>query len=172
MQIQFYSPPRADHFFLTCVVLALLITSGCSDHQDDRQVGQQKPSAELAVNRTPPNTTGSYSDQDTSEKAPIGDSQKPLVSAPRLRGQAEAEGNGLDFIIFAGDREQYAESLQIIAESTTDEQYQQLDAAIRWLLINDPSIMNKEDRLFEQIDGKTGTEILQMFVNRRKAARQ
>lgn len=88
-----------------------------------------------------------------------------LIAKPRLTGRSPVPGNGLETVIFATTREEYAESLSMIAEETSDEQYQQLDAALRWLMINDASIMNDEARLFERINGKTGTEILQMTAD-------
>jgi hypothetical protein len=71
----------------------------------------------------------------------------------------------MEMIIYAADRREYRESLQLIAEQSSDEKFQQLDAALRYLMINDPSIMNDEQRLFEFINGKTGTEILQITAD-------
>lgn len=74
-------------------------------------------------------------------------------------------GDGLNLVIFASDRQEYNESLRMIAEQTSDTQFQQLDAAMRYLMINDPSIMNDEQRLFEAVNGKTGMEVLQMTAD-------
>lgn len=100
----------------------------------------------------------------SAEIAPAEDDQ-PLIAAPRLYGQSPVPGDGLNLMIFASNRQEYKESLRLIAEQTSDEQFQQLDAAIRYLMINDPSIMNDEQRLFEAINGKTGMEVLQMTAD-------
>ena len=90
---------------------------------------------------------------------------QPLSAAPRIKGESPVPGDGLNLVIFASDRQEYNESLRMIAEQTSDTQFQQLDAALRYLMINDPSIMNNEQRLFETINGKTAMEVLQMTAD-------
>lgn len=142
---------------LAIIVAAALLTACSNDPESTAQSEQAPESGELSVNRTAPDRSAPEPQTARSE-----DRDQPLISAPRVRGQAESEdGGGMEMIIYAADRREYQESLQLIAEQTTDRQFQQLDAALRYLMINDPSIMNNERRLFEFINGKTGAEIMQ-----------
>ena len=149
---------------LAMILAAAMLTACSDDPESTAQTDEAPDSGAVSVNRTAP--ARSAPEQPA---ASPDDREQPLISAPRIRGQGESEdGGGMDMIIYAADREEYQESLQLIAEQTTDRQFQQLDAALRYLMINDPSIMNDEQRLFEFINGKTGTEIMQATSERLK----
>jgi len=151
---------------LVGILLVSLLLLGCSEDQDADSAQAENESSEISVNRSAPSRTA----RAPAAPAAAPSVDEPLISAPRLKGQAEtSDGSGMDMIIYASDRREYQESLQLIAEQSTDQQFQQLDAALRYLMINDPSIMNKEQLLFEFVNGKTGTEIMQATADLLKA---
>jgi len=145
------------------LILSAIVLAACSNEQASQNEASESPD-DLMVNRSAPETSARV--PAPRPAAPAEESERPLIEAPRIRGQAEAsDGSGMDLIIYAADRREYQESLQLVAEQSTDSEFQQLDAALRYLMINDPSIMNDEKRLFEFINGKTGEEILQATAN-------
>ncbi|GAB4172541.1 MAG: hypothetical protein Kow0020_07610 [Wenzhouxiangellaceae bacterium] len=144
-------------FILAVVLIALITLTGCGGGETPSAEPESPAASNLQAKKPAPRTA-------TPAAAPRASETKPLLSAPRLKGEQSEPGNGLELVIWAGDRAQYEESLREIAAQTNDEQYQQLDAALRWMLINDRRVMNKEERLFELINGKTGMEVLQMVA--------
>ncbi len=145
---------------MASILLVLLIA--CSDDEPaDRGNQQQASSDQLSI---PRNATRQSSANTGIPNIADLEEDKPLLMAQRLHGQAVEPGNGLELPIFATDRSDYQQSLRLIAKDSTDEQYQKLDAALKWLLINDLSILNDEQRLFEKIHGMTGNEVLAMVA--------
>lgn len=149
---------------LLAALSLVAVLAACSD--DDQAQFEQSPSTAPAAQegvRSAPRRQAPVAERvpHVSEL----DADKPLLEAARLHGGQDGPGNGLELPIFASDRAEYRESLRLIAEDSSDEQYQQLDAALKWLLINDSSIMNDEQRLFETVHGKTGSEVLALVAD-------
>jgi hypothetical protein len=156
---------KSKYFLLTCFLAGLLVAcSSADDNEPPATESSTVPAPEIRAARQE-SRTAAQTRTNPPTLAEL-DDEKPLLEAARLHGASEAPGTGLDLLIFASDRREYRESLALIAENSSDEQYQQLDAALRWLLINDPSIMNDEQRLFTAINGKSGSEILEMVVEK------
>jgi len=151
--------------------LAIGILAGCSGGDSDSADGSETASDQSSV-QSNPIPRGSSTTRERLPDVTELDDDKPVIAAPRLRGGSETDAGGLDLVIFASGRKEYRDSLRLIAEGSTDKQFQQLDAALRWLLINDPSIMNNEQRLFEAINGKTGNQVLDMVAERVNARAQ
>jgi len=148
---------------LVSTVLLSAVLAGCSGGDEAPAEEASAERSAVGVPRQAPRSTRGSDVPHVSEL----DADKPLLEAPRLRGGGESESSdGLDLVLFASDRTEYRDSLRLIAENSSDEQFQQLDAALKWLLINDTSIMNDEQRLFETINGMTGTEVLALVAQR------
>ena len=145
-------------------VLAIGILAGCSGGESDSADGTESASDRSVQSNPIPR--GSSASRERLPDVTELDDDKPIIEAPRLRGSSETDAGGLDLVIFASGRQEYRDSLRLIAEGSTDTQFQQLDAALRWLLINDPSIMNNEQRLFDTVNGKTGNQVLELVAER------
>lgn len=82
----------------------------------------------------------------------------PVV--PRSEGQLEEAGYGLALIVDGTSTASFHESLELIASETSQEQYQSLDAAIRYLQVYSPHAWGGRDSLYASLDGMTGEEII------------
>jgi len=77
---------------------------------------------------------------------------------PAVEGSLEQEGMGLETVINAGSKEEYAQSLQWIAEDTSREQFDRLETSIRYIHMYD--VYGNEEALYDKLDGMTGTEVI------------
>ncbi|MDT8437966.1 MAG: hypothetical protein RQ729_03015 [Wenzhouxiangellaceae bacterium] len=81
---------------------------------------------------------------------------------PRVEGQLDGDGMGLDVIIDASSKRAYAESLRWIAEDASKEQMASLERSIRFIHMYHPSVLGQEARMLDVINGKTGNEVIAM----------
>lgn len=81
---------------------------------------------------------------------------------PRLEGQLEERGLGMDVIIDASSKRAYGESLRWIAEDVSREQMASLERSIRFIHMYHPAVLGQEARMLSVIDGKTGNEVITM----------
>lgn len=79
---------------------------------------------------------------------------------PRLEGQLEEDGLGLEAIIDASSKHAYAESMAWIAEDVSTDQYKRLERSLRYIQTYDTSVLGNEQRFLQFIDGKTGQELI------------
>lgn len=154
---------RRKRLLNVSLVVIVLLFAGCNRAETPNDEVSNEPNQghenELQSRVAP---TRKLSGQATEDNLWIEDA--PLLSMPLNSGQLVEDGSGLDLVIFASTRRQYLQSLAEIAANTSDKQMKQFETAIRYLLINSPLVMNKEDRLYETIDGKTAGEVIEMAV--------
>ncbi len=91
----------------------------------------------------------------------LAEPEEPARSVPRMQGSAETDGYGLTMIVDGSSTAAFEQSLELIAEDTTAEQYRQLDAAIRYLRAYSSSAWGDLENLYATLDGKTGEEIIE-----------
>jgi hypothetical protein len=78
-----------------------------------------------------------------------------------MAGEATEEGYGLTMIVDGSSPEAFAESLSMISEDTTQEQYRALDSALRFLKAYDSAAWSGLPNLYQTLDGMTGEEIIE-----------
>jgi len=84
----------------------------------------------------------------------------PAKKIPKIEATAEQDGYGLTMVVDGSSPEAFQESLELIAMDTTQEQYRQLDSALRYLGTYDPAAWGGMAALYESLDGMTGEEII------------
>ncbi|NEZ04089.1 hypothetical protein G4Y73_07975 [Wenzhouxiangella sp. XN201] len=103
---------------------------------------------------------------------PRRDQVDPEKKIPRMEGEAEEEGYGLTMVVDGSSPQAFQESLELIAMDTTSSQYQQLDAALRYLGTYDSSAWGGGmSALYKSLDGMTGEEIIQRAQEMRQERR-
>lgn len=95
------------------------------------------------------------------EPLPRRDEVDPEKKIPRVEGEAQEEGYGLTMVVDGSSPEAFQESLELIAMDTTQEQYRQLDSALRFLATYDTAAWQGLPNLYETLDGMTGEEIIE-----------
>ncbi len=68
---------------------------------------------------------------------------------------------GLANIVDGSSPEAFAESLQMIASETSQEQYHELDSALRYLRMYSSAAWGGLPGLYQSLDNKTGEEIIE-----------
>jgi len=144
---------------LQSLVLATLLAA-CGDQQPPQpaETAAEDDAPQVVERAAPRRVVGDAPERELRERT------GPLAKIPRLTGQLEAPGSGLDMPIFATDRADFIASLEAISESVNDQQMQQLEGSWRYLLINANWIMYDEQKFFDYVDGKSGQEIIDAGV--------
>ena len=109
--------------------------------------------------------------QEESQPLPRRDSQDPERKVPRIEGQAQEEGYGLTMVVDGSSPEAFSESLELIAMDTSQEQYQRLDASLRYLATYDTAAWSGLPNLYKTLDGMTGEEIIERAIEMREKSR-
>lgn len=150
---------------ITTVSALLLLSAGCSDDPAPNEQTETETSSPEMVQREAPG------EPERQESPSTTSPETDFRVMPRVSGQLEEDGMGLDTIIDASSKRAYAESLRWIAEDASQEQMQQLERSIRFIHMYDSSIMGSEERLMGTIDGMTGNEIISRATELQKQRR-
>lgn len=81
---------------------------------------------------------------------------------PKLEGELEEDGLGLQVILDGSSKEAFEESLQWVAADASNTQYKQLERALRYLNTYDPRVMGDSDRMRQRVDGMTAEEVINL----------
>ncbi len=143
---------------LTLAVLALAVACG----QNEEPVAEQQPAQALETAPAQTDRTVRRSRQEEPQPLPRPDDVDPSKKIPRIQGEAQQDGFGLTMIVDGSSPQAFAESLELMAMDTTQEQYRQLDSALRFLGTYDPnSWSGGMTSLYQSLDGLTGEEIIE-----------
>lgn len=156
-------------------IVTALILAGCSSNNDEVETTASEPARDAATRDAAPGATSRRDvrrAQDAEITPQLAEPEQPARSVPRLEGSATTEGYGLTMILDGSSREAFDQSLELIAEDTTSEQYRQLDAAIRYLRANSSSAWGGLDNLYASLHGKTGEEIIEEATRLRDERRR
>lgn len=155
---------------LAALAIASLMSlglSGCSRSDDSAQVVVEEASDEASSVLRERRTRA----QTATPPPPPTRQADPSVRIPRERGQATREGYGLTFVIDGSSPAAFAESLELIASDSSDEQYQQLDSALRYLQVYSPDGWQGLPEFYMRLNGMTGEEVIER-ANRFSAERR
>ena len=83
-----------------------------------------------------------------------------FLVVPKLEGELEQDGLGLETIIDASSKDAYAESLRWISQDVSADQYKRLEQSLRYIKAFDSNVLGSEKRFLETVDGKTGQELI------------
>lgn len=143
-----------------CILSVAFLAIGCGSEEpapaeDTQQAAQEQPADNdrQVVRRS--------ERQQESQPLPRRDTQDPEKKVPKIEGQAQEEGYGLTMIVDGSSPEAFAESLELIAMDTTEEQYRDLDSALRFLATYDTAAWSGLPNLYKTLDGMTGEEIIE-----------
>lgn len=145
-----------------------MFVSGCgSDNEAETHVEPQlaeEPAPETQARR---DVRRSTDDERTTAASAPPRADDPARNIPKMVGDAPEEGHGLTMIVDGSSPEAFRQSLEIIAEDTSEAQYSQLDSAIRYLRVYSPAGWSGLPALYESLDGMTGEEIISKAENLR-----
>ncbi|QOC23817.1 hypothetical protein IC757_06750 [Wenzhouxiangella sp. AB-CW3] len=151
-------------------IAATFFLVGCgSDDQDEAANEVETAPAAEQTEQQPRREVRRRSEQEPQEPTRTTDADPRRL--PHLQGAAEVDGHGLTMIVDGSSPEAFQQSLELIASDSTDEQYQQLDSAIRDLQMNSPEGWGGAEALFRSLDGMTGEEIIERAAERRRQSR-
>lgn len=93
---------------------------------------------------------------------------------PRLEGELEEDGLGLQVILDGSSKDAFEESLEWVAADASRTQYNKLEQSLRYLNTYDPQIMGNADRMRQRVDGMTAEEVIELAntLTRKRAQRQ
>ena len=152
-----------------------LILAGCGSDNDEVETTASDPARDTAAapaRDTAPEMGSRRDVRRSGQQEPtpqLAEPDEPARSVPRMQGAAETDGYGLTMIIDGSSTSAFEQSLELIAEDTTSEQYRQLDAAIRYLRAYSPEAWGGLENLYASLDGKTGEEIIEQATQLREA---
>lgn len=156
----------------TILILAALFVSGCGNGEETENRGEPQmaegPTTETQARREVRRTA--EKDRSATSAPPRADD--PARDIPKLVGDAPEEGHGLTMIVDGSSPEAFRQSLELIAEDTSEAQYSQLDSAIRYLRFYSPAGWGGLPALYESLDGMTGEEIIREAEQVRSRRRQ
>jgi len=140
---------------IACMMLGLVACS--SEPEPTPTAGDGSP--ELAPRSTPAEKPAASELVRSSDNLPTATGGARYTVVPKLEGELEQAGNGLQLMIDGTSEEAYNQSLKWIAEATSKEQYASLEGAIRYISIYDGRILRNKQRMLEVFDGMTGEQI-------------
>lgn len=144
-----------------CILGLALVLTACGEEEtpppeESPQTAQEESSSnEREIRRS------DDQGREEPEALPRRDQEDPSKKIPRLEGEAEEGGYGLTMVIDGSSPEAFQESLELMAMDTSEEQYQQLDSALRYLGTYDTAAWSGLPDLYENLDGMTGEEIIE-----------
>lgn len=137
---------------LLAIGLSVALLGGCGSDEQAEETAETTESPQMIQREAPRRTAAA-----DSEPAEAGEDFRV---APKLDGQLDEDGLGLETIIDASSKEAYAESLRWIAQDVSAQQYDSLERSLRYLRTYDSSVFGNEEQFFRLIDGKTGQELI------------
>ncbi|MBY6205477.1 hypothetical protein [Halomonas denitrificans] len=154
------------------MVIALSAASfglaGCGSEPDNEPVAESEPQVEAAPRPLPSADRRSDRSSGPPVRMATGPERQSLPNAadaryqvvPKVEGQLDSEGEGLETILDATSDAAFRQSLNDVAASTSAEQYGELEQAIRFLLAYDPAVLGSSEQLRDLVDGMTGAEVI------------
>ncbi|GEM_PF-1338000 len=150
------------------LLLSLLISGvavglvGCGGEPEPEPQAESETTVETAPRPAPIRRPGTEPSMATGpeEKQMPSPSEARYQFVPKVEGQLEADGTGLQMIIDASSQVAFNDSLALIAESTSAEQYSRLERSIRFINTYDQSVLADAARMREMLDGMTAQEII------------
>lgn len=141
--------------------LALGLT-GCGSEPEPEPQAEPDSAMETAPRPAPIRRPGTEPSMATGPEdkpmPPVSEARYQYV--PKVEGQLEEDGTGLQMIIDGSSQSAFNDSLALIADSTSAEQYGLLERSIRFITTYDQSILGDPARMREVVDGMTGQEII------------
>ncbi|NKI34057.1 hypothetical protein HFP89_02605 [Wenzhouxiangella sp. XN79A] len=150
------------------ILLSLLLASvafslaGCGSDPEPEPQAEPDTAMETAPRPAPIRRPG------TEPAMATGPEEKPMPSVadaryqyvPKVEGQLEDDGTGLEMIVDGSSQAAFNDSLALIAESTSAAQYSSLERSIRFINTYDQSVLGNPERMREMFDGMTAQEII------------
>jgi hypothetical protein len=133
------------------LAVSVTLLTGCGDDEPAEQETAASESPQMIQREAPSRTT----EVDVPPAA-----SRDFLVVPKLEGELEQDGLGLETIIDASSKDAYAESLRWVSQDVSAEQYKRLEQSLRYIKAFDSSVLGSEDRFLETIDGKTGQELI------------
>jgi len=124
--------------------------------------GKEEPQTEVTEDQDRPRMVERQAPRREARAEPAAQTQpdEDFRVIPKLEAGSEEEGMGLDLIIDASSKQAYAESLRWMAQDASREQIASLERSVRYIHMYDPSVLGREERMLEIINGKTGNEVI------------
>lgn len=137
---------------ISAIGLSLALLAGCGGDEQADEVTATTESPQMIQRQAP---------RRTAEAEPAAtETSEDFRVVPKLDGQLEEDGLGLETIIDASSKEAYAESLRWISQDVSPEQFKRLEQSLRFIQAYDSSVLGNKQRFYETIDGKTGQELI------------
>jgi hypothetical protein len=148
-------------------VAATLILAGCGSDSDQIETAAQEETGEPTAQTQPRREVRREAERmEVPATTPsAGDAERNI---PRIEGSATTEGYGLTMIVDGSSPQAFQQSLELIAQDSTQEQYQRLDSALRYLRAYSPEAWQGTPNLYASLDGMTGEEIIERATNLRR----
>lgn len=145
---------RSTRFSAAVLALAfsLVVLAGCGGDEPPEQTAESGETPQMIQREAPKRTPAAEPEPE--------DAANDFNVVPRVEGELEHDGMGLDTIIDASSKKAFADSLRWIAQDVSPEQYDRLEQSLRYIKAYDASVLGSEEKFLETIDGKTGQELI------------
>lgn len=145
---------------------------GCGGEPEPEAQAETEAAAEPAARPAPIRRPGTDPSMATGPQdvAVPSSTDARYTYVPKVQGQLEQDGTGLEMMVDGSSEAAFADSLARIAESTSGEQYTSLERSVRFLTTFDPSILGDPAKMRQTVDGMTAQEIIEK-ANELSAAR-
>lgn len=90
----------------------------------------------------------------------------PARQLPRLQGELDSDGYGLNMIIDGSSPDAFLQSLEIIASDSSRQQFQTFQSSLQYLQAYSMDGGNLAT-FYQTLDGRTAEEVIEMAANRR-----
>ncbi|MFN2333206.1 MAG: hypothetical protein ABR550_02115 [Wenzhouxiangellaceae bacterium] len=140
-------------------IMALGLIACSSEPEPELESTAGNDSPQLAPRSQPAEKPADSGLVRTSDNLPTATGGARYTVVPKLEGELEQAGNGLQLMIDGTSEAAYNQSLEWIAEASSKEQYASLESAIRYISIYDARILRNKQRMLEVFDGMTGEQI-------------
>lgn len=151
------------HIFGTAALTlsAGLLLAACGSNEPDEPVVEPEPVPPTQAERDRDRPLRQNTTRDRITPTPEAFEQARDELLPRATGQQEEEGYGLTLVIDGSSPEAFHQSLEWIAQDTSEEQYNDLASAIRYLRMYSSAAQRGHAELYKSLDGLTGEQIIE-----------
>lgn len=134
------------------LAFALVLLAGCGGDEPAEETAESGETPQMIQREAPRRSPAAEPEPEKTAD--------DFYVVPRVDGELEQDGLGLETIIDASSKKAFADSLRWIAQDVSAEQYDRLEQSLRYIKAYDSSVLGSEEKFLEVIDGKTGQELI------------
>lgn len=149
--------------FFTLLVAMAFLAAGCQSNQNSTSVDEPEE-AQAAEESAAEDPRFERRRPPREQSAPTRRAAPASPSTDQMEGRLQQDGPGLTFIIDSSSPDALEQSLDLIADETSEQQFRQLRSSIDMLRFYS---LQPNEEFYQSLDGLTGEDVIDMARERR-----